>query len=126
MNVDFTLHWREKVGCLFKEGLIGKSLTNASNSTDCIKPIYNRCVLQTAVFKNGVANATLYFKFTLKADTSLCGVYPQETGYNFELHFILFPEACLLEEKYFLASSTEAHLKWKTWFSSFFRDRQGP
>ncbi len=51
---------------------------------------------RTVIYEKGVANATLYLKSTLEADTPLCVLCTQETGYGFflELHFMLFPEAC--------------------------------
>jgi hypothetical protein len=73
---------------------------------------------QGQFYKKGVANATLCFKSKLEADTPLCVLYNQETGFCFELHIMLFPEAFLFKKIIFL-SSIEAHLGWKSWISTF-------
>ncbi len=56
---------------------------------------------RTVVFKNGLANATLYFKSILEADIPLCVLCTQETGFYFWTSHYFFPWGLFVRRKLF-------------------------
>ncbi len=66
----------------------------------------------TTVYKKGVANATLYFKSTLEADTPLCVLHAQETGFYFWTLFYVVPWGLFVRRKLFFFLHLPLRLIW--------------